>query len=181
MKLRTKILGSVMAAAALTLAAGSAGAVTVITNLGAISGVDPGVSLPFINLAKGNVYDFTFSLVPPLAADGVTSTQVQAQAQKGGGAQLISFDLFSGTPGAGTLIDVSPVALSSVLVESLAVGNYYFEISGTQIAKSGEAASGTVITSAVPEPATWAAMFLGFGAMGASMRSARRKRIALTA
>jgi hypothetical protein len=29
--------------------------------------------------------------------------------------------------------------------------------------------------AAVPEPATWAVMLVGFGAMGASMRAARRK------
>jgi hypothetical protein len=30
-------------------------------------------------------------------------------------------------------------------------------------------------SSAVPEPATWAFMIVGFGAVGAAMRSARRK------
>jgi len=37
---------------------------------------------------------------------------------------------------------------------------------------------GITITNAVPEPATWAMMLLGFGAVGFSMR--RRRRIALT-
>jgi len=36
-------------------------------------------------------------------------------------------------------------------------------------------ASATPVTPAVPEPATWAMMLLGFGAIGYSMRSARRK------
>ena len=34
-------------------------------------------------------------------------------------------------------------------------------------------------TGAVPEPATWAMMALGFGALGATMRPARRKRIGI--
>jgi hypothetical protein len=33
------------------------------------------------------------------------------------------------------------------------------------------------LTSAIPEPATWAAMLLGFGALGVSMRSARRQAV----
>lgn len=36
-------------------------------------------------------------------------------------------------------------------------------------------ASATPIAAAVPEPATWAMMLVGFGAVGFSMRSARRK------
>ncbi|WP_294942013.1 PEPxxWA-CTERM sorting domain-containing protein [Tardiphaga sp.] len=35
--------------------------------------------------------------------------------------------------------------------------------------------SQTAVTSAVPEPATWAMMLLGFGAMGASLRRSRRR------
>jgi hypothetical protein len=37
------------------------------------------------------------------------------------------------------------------------------------------------ITSAVPEPATWALMILGFGAIGGMMRGSSRRRTALTA
>ena len=36
----------------------------------------------------------------------------------------------------------------------------------------------TVVTPGVPEPATWAVMLLGFGGLGAVMRS-RRQRAAL--
>ncbi len=41
--------------------------------------------------------------------------------------------------------------------------------------------STSVFAQAVPEPATWAVMFLGFGAIGATMRSARRRQVAVAA
>jgi hypothetical protein len=48
----------------------------------------------------------------------------------------------------------------------------------------GPAANGTgrlndlVVTSAVPEPATWAMMLVGFGGLGAAMRTSRRAKAA---
>jgi hypothetical protein len=38
----------------------------------------------------------------------------------------------------------------------------------------------TRVTSGVPEPATWALMLVGFGAVGASLRSRRRARLNLS-
>jgi hypothetical protein len=35
----------------------------------------------------------------------------------------------------------------------------------------------TLLSSAVPEPGTWAMMLVGFGAIGASMRRRRSKQI----
>ena len=43
-------------------------------------------------------------------------------------------------------------------------------------------AAGQFVSAVVPEPATWGLMFMGFGAMGAMIRSSRRKqRLAVTA
>jgi len=39
----------------------------------------------------------------------------------------------------------------------------------------------TMISSAVPEPSTWAMMIVGFGAVGAMVRSTRRRNAAVTA
>lgn len=40
-------------------------------------------------------------------------------------------------------------------------------------------ASATPVTAAVPEPSTWAMMLLGFGVVGYSLRSARRRKTKL--
>jgi hypothetical protein len=40
---------------------------------------------------------------------------------------------------------------------------------------------GSATAGGVPEPATWAMMLMGFGGLGAAMRSARRKQAALAA
>jgi hypothetical protein len=181
MTLRSKILGSALTAAVM-LGASAASATTIIKDLGPISGINPGVSLPFITLTKGNIYDFTFSLVAPLATDSTTSTQLQAQAQSAGVALPIGFKLFSGTPtGSNSLIATAAIASQAMLTEPLGLGSYFIQISGAEIAKSGEAPSGTVLTTAIPEPATWGVMLVGFGAIGASMRNARRRKVALTA
>jgi len=50
-------------------------------------------------------------------------------------------------------------------------------VTGQKVAKYSVELQG----AAVPEPATWAAMLVGFGAIGASMRGARRRRTAATA
>ena len=42
----------------------------------------------------------------------------------------------------------------------------------------GTVGGGAAVPAAVPEPATWAMMLLGFGAVGAGMRSARRRKVA---
>jgi PEP-CTERM motif len=59
---------------------------------------------------------------------------------------------------------------------NLGVGTYHINLAGT--APLGTTWQGTVNFSAVPEPATWGLMLLGFGLMGASMRR-RRTRVAL--
>ena len=50
-----------------------------------------------------------------------------------------------------------------------------FETSANTPILAGSAAS----AAAVPEPSTWAMMLLGFGAIGASLRSARRRQTSL--
>jgi len=193
MNLRTTILGSAFAAAVL-LTAGGAGAVTtlVIPMVGGpVSGLNTEDEIGLLKggLLTSHIYDFTFSVDAPLAPGGTISTDLQAQSQAivdgvtTGVAQVISFSLYSGTPGVGTptLIATSNPSISSTLTEALGIGSYFIQITPAQIAKSGETPSGTVIGSAVPEPATWAAMFLGFGAIGASMRKSRRRLTAATA
>jgi len=51
----------------------------------------------------------------------------------------------------------------------------YRQLFGNALAFTGAA------TSAAPEPASWAMMVIGFGGMGAMVRSNRRRRVAVTA
>ena len=60
---------------------------------------------------------------------------------------------------------------------TLALDNFYIRYQSLATsANPAESASGlgTVVTGAVPEPATWGMMILGFGLVGASMRYRRR-------
>jgi hypothetical protein len=60
---------------------------------------------------------------------------------------------------------------------SLAAGDYTLTVEGTR----GDASQfgGHVVEDAVPEPATWAMMLLGFGGLGWQLRRRRRSSLAL--
>ena len=57
------------------------------------------------------------------------------------------------------------------------------DISFTALSSNGNyvTALDNLSISSVPEPAAWALMLVGFGGLGAALRSARRKRVAATA
>ncbi len=54
----------------------------------------------------------------------------------------------------------------------LDAGTYTLWVNGTTAGNAG--ASGTITINAIPEPATWGMMLLGFGAMGFAMRRSRK-------
>ncbi len=66
---------------------------------------------------------------------------------------------------------------SSALTNGLFKFSFDTPVSGIVLSSS----TNSLEVGAVPEPATWAVMLLGFGGIGASMRSARRKQAAATA
>jgi hypothetical protein len=88
----------------------------------------------------------------------------------------------------GTLIDSSPFTNTvggqdaTVGPDILNAGKYFVEVSGTSGASAIKLAiDGTVTASAVPEPATWVMLGLGFAAMtigGLTRRGARKERLA---
>jgi hypothetical protein len=176
-KLRA-ILGAAAAAMAVGALAASAHSATIITAIsgGPFSAANPIGAFPVMALLKADTYDFTFTLVAPIVGD--TATQVQAQAQTTHTAELIQFDLYSGTPtGPNSYIATSPLMNSSILATMLGAGHYFVQIKPAYIAVNKEVDSGSLTTAGVPEPAGWALMIVGIGAVGGAMR--RRTNAAL--
>jgi len=130
--------------------------------------VDPGVLLTYAqldNTLNKQSSVLTTGTIELLEYDTSTSSYVSVTPSTLTpiGAQTTSYTLATPTValGAGAYeLDVESKDLSSKLGVNYTVG---------------------IFGTAVPEPATWAVMFLGFGAIGASMRSARRRQVALTA
>ena len=62
------------------------------------------------------------------------------------------------------------------------VGDFYWSINPLTLTSGGETVNGSLIATvtAVPEPATWAMMIIGFGLVGAGMRSRRRQTVRVT-
>ena len=136
-------------------------------------------TIPATTMTAGNTYDFVFTMTEPLNGN-TTSTQLQAQSQNPIQAQLIQYQLYSGSPGSGTFIAQSSQDFSPVLGFNASPGSYFLEVTPSEISKSGEVASGSVQVSAVPEPASWGLMLIGFGALGfiARRRAAKIRAIA---
>lgn len=100
-----------------------------------------------------------------------------------GGALLLTQTIVS-------LADLSKAFTSANLLNSSIVGFTGSDVSiqggvlrlnfaGTVWARNSTANIALATASAVPEPATWAMMLLGFGAMGAAMRSRRRQKVSV--
>ena len=78
--------------------------------------------------------------------------------------------LFEGSPFTGTLLASAPLtfggsAYTASFSDVLGPGTYYAEVTGT-INSRQLGIGGTVTTSGVPEPSTWAMMALGFASLG---------------
>jgi hypothetical protein len=167
---KTLFAGAAVVSALIAAAPVSAATIIVAFTGGPFSLTNPIGTLPATKLVKGNTYDFTFTMVPPLSGN-TTSTQAQAQARVGTGnvPELIQYQLYEGTPGSGTLLATSALDYSPVVAFNAVPDNYYMEVTSAEIAKNNEVASGS-IAAAVPEPAGWAMMLVGFGALGLALR-----------
>jgi hypothetical protein len=83
-----------------------------------------------------------------------------------------------GLPGAGlTFSDLNTQVISLVGVNLLADSTYTLSIGGGGVTGAAYTGNGT-LTPAVPEPATWAMMLLGFAAIGMASRSRRKVALA---
>jgi hypothetical protein len=99
-------------------------------------------------------------------------------------------ELFKNGTALGDLVSSSPLAFfatvspagawATALTEILGPGTYYVEITGTNnVAKLG--VGGSVITSSVPEPSTWAMMGVGFIGLGYAAFRRRKTNVSMTA
>ena len=78
------------------------------------------------------------------------------------------------TPAAGTTVASSVFGqFGSGVTATLAAGTYTLYVPTTEV---GEALGGTVSVAAVPEPAAWALMLVGFAGIGGAIR--RRSSLA---
>ena len=168
------------AAVLVALAATSAPAATIIQAIpgGPFSLANPLATFPGTALLAGNTYDFTFSIGPPTGT--LATIQIQAQAQKSGDNEPITYDFYSGAPGSGSFLGTSSTGTNANLTFNPGVSDYYVQVTPAYIAegKTGEALSGTILISTVPEPAAWALMLVGFGGLGATLRRRATKTVA---
>ncbi|WP_070156339.1 PEPxxWA-CTERM sorting domain-containing protein [Sphingobium phenoxybenzoativorans] len=180
MKLKSKLLalGSALAMAAVSTAADAA---VLLQGTGLWGG-----STATTAYSKANTsFQFSFSLPNPLDSNPTSSfTNFK-----------YSLDDVSvaGTPDSITFYTVSNLGLFDLAFGSTILSFYGDDIGSTGFldfpkaynftsAVNGNNSAGGLgfltVTSAVPEPATWAMMVLGFGAMGMAMR--RRRRVKTT-
>jgi PEP-CTERM motif-containing protein len=178
-KLAYTLLGA--AAFASASIANAAAMVTGATNLtdpnptlpSSIAAIDGTTTIEFGLNPTGNAFNSSFTFVNDVAGlynflvgtstDGLLFTDVSVV-------------------GGGTTTTFAPPPASVIQrfgIQLLAGTPYTVNIAGTSSAAAG-AFSGnvTIHNAAVPEPATWGMMILGFGAMGAVLRRRRRPVLA---
>jgi hypothetical protein len=76
-----------------------------------------------------------------------------------------------------TSTDPAPEVWALLSPVVVGLGSHTITVAGTLLGPTGSY-SGTLNVAAVPEPATWAMMLLGFGAMGLVIRRRRQPVLA---
>jgi hypothetical protein len=93
----------------------------------------------------------------------------------GAGNGFLSFAASSAFTGSATIFTATFRTLGGGNASFSASGQYFQEGTGTPVPLSGTT---SVTIAAIPEPATWAMMILGFGIAGTALRSQRRRSLA---
>jgi hypothetical protein len=168
---KTVLLATTIAAATLASLPASAANVLlpgsgVVLNLAnPIAGIGP------LKLNKKDNYFFTFETTG-FTLDVLEQVQASLLGKKGSTPELISFSLYNGAIGSGTLVGSSGPDYSAVFSSNLPTGWHYIKLG--PVAAATELLSGAIEVSPIPEPNTWVSMIFGFGILGGLIRSTRR-------
>ena len=135
------------------------------------------------------VVSFGFDAAPNITPANITSTGVFSNSSSGSISNSFTVEncvtagpncaggggggVVPGTPGSGTFVLNFGAATPNVTLSAF-IDRYQ-----ASILTPGGSGVGLPVRSPVPEPATWAMMLVGFGAVGVSLR--RRKRVTLQA
>jgi len=197
MKIRMKSLAlAITAASAVGLSAGSAGAVQTlsVSNPLLIFGQTDKIAASSKTVSVVSIFNsFDFDVAP---GEFLTTAAIQDQLVSSNDsfatATINVYTLASGGSGPALLssaaVGGSPLSTAGNLQSEqtdtgvIGAGKYLLTVSGTVDAGAKPTLlsyDAQVFGAAVPEPATWAAMLLGFGGIGATMR--RRRTQTLTA
>jgi hypothetical protein len=169
---------AIVGAAALTIGSAAGAAVTVTGSTGLN---DPNPALAGSVVTVGNVTTINYGMNPvssPTFSGSFSLTNTAAGLYSivlNTSSPGVTFDSATLTgPGGPYTLGLFPDNTSLKLFPTqIAAGDYVFSFTG-HAGASGTLTGNVTITSAVPEPGTWAMMLLGFGAIGLAIRSRRR-------
>ena len=178
-----RIVYTILGAASLVSATIANAAVTVT---GATNLTDPNPTLPASIASQDGTTTVTFGLNPTGTSFSSSFTFMNTVAGVynflvGTSTPGLMFTNVSVTGGGTTSIFAPPAAsvIQRFNLALLAETPYTVSIAGTSPVAAGAISGNVTITNgAVPEPATWAMMILGFGAMGMVIRRRRRPVLA---
>ncbi len=112
------------------------------------------------NVGTGDNASFAAALLGTVQANGALQ-----------GSQQLGFGFLNG----------NPLASEDINFDNTINSTYRIDLSGGGSSVTAFAQIGTGAVAAVPEPATWAMMLMGFGAMGFALRRNRRRSGAMLA
>lgn len=177
--MKTRLFYAVAAGTALFAASSAYAAHSITYNVGA----NGSFSASFENPTPDNPFDDTYtpftiatngSLSGTLSTVGVdVANDVDFTLARVEGNTLVDFFPLAVTPGGG-----NPDALEFgfFIDRPIVAGTYALRVAGNRPGANGSY-SGTLSFSPVPEPAAWAMMLFGFGAVGFAMRRRRNEKV----
>jgi len=178
-----KVVGPLVALGALCTAVAPAAAAVIVVPLGAIAVPPTQTFSPGVTFASNGVnsarYQFFISQDDTLTVSSFTNSAIGNI----GVFTFTSIGLYAGTGIGGTLLQTGTISARSGGTQTAALDAFtldtgFYTIAYTGTVKGRPAGVGSNITfaeaSPAPEPASWAMMLVGFGAIGGAMRSRRK-------